>query len=213
MIFFRDPHLLLGDAPRRAYSLGSEAVLASLDCGVMQAEHGLALEEEVLQIALYDFIHTAPLREVRFLTNVGDWRQGFADVRLSATTVASFRVMAAEVRALLRAVDFRVRAREEDRRAAEREPADAKRPFLLAVQLRRLARCTGWARDFILWHLPLWEARALLHAAAWDEGRLTVMPGDGEPTPEDLRPEWMAFDTPAQSVNGCCGDQTELVQL
>lgn len=201
MDLFR-PHDLLGDKPRRPYSLASAEILRSLGVTV---HHGAELspKRESAEIRCYDYVHSAPLADVPSLLWTGYHEDEGAEL-LSETTVATFRLAMERQRAQIAAAEFRIRPTESQKQALEKMPADMKLPDAMTARWRRLARDTGWPRDMILWELPLHEALALLHASHIADGAITVAPDSGEDTPEDLRPEWMGeMNAECTNPEGC----------
>ncbi len=197
LAFFESFHALLGDAVRRPLSLGSAEVLRSV--GVTVHLPGVVLEpmEESRQIKMYDAVHVLPLAEMLKLVMFGTLRESVDEKLLEEETVAVFRRMVEMQNELLRECDFKVRARDSEKKHAEEPPGDMVYPSLLGARVARLAGQTGWGRDFILWEMHLAQALQLLHANHLGEGRWTVAVGQAGvmEEAEDLRPAWMVGES------------------
>jgi hypothetical protein len=192
LAFFSDPHVLLGDASRRPRSLMTDAALQLLGLTVHLPDHTLSLDEERIQIACYDYLHSQPIADVKWMVTRMNWRDLMSEISVSDETIALFRCMRDEYHAMIQASSYRIRLKQEEKEANDKAPADLAYPSLLAIRLRRIAEETGWTQEYIGWHLPLPEALQHLWASQLAAGRWTIAPQDpDEETPDDIRPEWM----------------------
>lgn len=190
--FFDLPHALLGEAARRPLSLASADALRLMGITVHLPGHGLAAEEEMAQMAAYDYLHRAKIEQACEMVSLLGWRALSENAEFPEHEIAQFRVAMERQAALLQACDYKIRLTPDEQKIVDKQPGDLIHPSLLALRLRRIAKDTGWSREFILWHLPLAEALQLLHASQLADGRTTVAPAqEAMSTPEDLTPEWM----------------------
>jgi hypothetical protein len=204
LAFIESFHALLGEASRRPLSLGSAEVLRTLGVTVHLPGVVLGLEEESRQIRMYDAVHLLSVADLKRLVALGKLTESVPDELLSETTVATFRHMVELQNALLEECDFKVRARESEKKHREEPPGDMVYPSLLGARVARMAKETGWSRDFILWEMHLGEALQLLHTSHLGEGRWTVAIGQAGPMAEeeDLTPEWMVGVGNKELANG-----------
>lgn len=191
LAFFSEPHDLLGDAPRRPRSLMTQAALELLGITVHQPDHKLDLEDEGRQIACYDYLHAARIKDVKMLVATLDWRRMFA-APVSDETIGTFRFVRDRYHALIEAAEYRIRLKEDEKKSIDEQPGDIKLPSMMAIRIGRIAEETGWPYQWIGWHLPFPVALQLLHRSQAAAGRWTIGPAAPDSaTPDDLTPSWM----------------------
>ncbi len=169
--------------------------LASLDALRLMELDFTREDFETREIALYRWLHTAPLRAVKAAIWTGEWRGLFsAPEPLDEIIIAAFRAERARLAAILAAVTVSVRAR--PKRGKDDTPPDVIAPTLATFRAVTIASALRADLDHVRWHLPVVQALQVYHHALWESGRWTVRPGEKATAEQlsDLSPEWMVED-------------------
>lgn len=136
------------------------------------------------EIALYRWLHIAPLHDVRFALWTGSWDSLFFNPEpLDEAIVAAFRHEQSRLAAILAAVTVTVRAR--PRKGRDETPPDVIAPTLTTFRAVTIAAALRADLEHVRWHLPVVQALQVYHHALWESGRWTVRPGR-EATREEL---------------------------
>jgi hypothetical protein len=177
---------LLG-LPSRPLSLVSHHLLRLMGSRVMEADPGYeTLEDELRDMTLYTWLHTAPLDEVCEAMWSGAWRamlEVAMDPHAIGETLAEWRERRLRLATLCAAVDYELEHKPARESTASSSPPPKPRgailhPTRLARRLRVLMRETGVARTEAKWQFPYWEAIQICHDADYYEGHWTVAPGE-----------------------------------
>ncbi len=170
--------------------------LASFDALRMMGIRFADCVFDTRQIALYRWLHIAPLHAVKSVMWTGTWDGLFANPDpLSEENIAAFRAERDRLAAVLAAVTISIRAKPRHK-DAEKTPPDVLSPTLATFRAVTVAAMLRADLEHVRWHLPIVQALQVYHHALWSEGRWTVRPGrevvrkDLEDlTPEALRDE------------------------
>jgi len=190
--WFESAHDLLGpDA--RPLSLGSSHALRVIDLRWLDSAQDLSLEEESRELALYAWLHTAPIRDVCVALWQGSWRsiaQQAPDV--PDIVRAHLRMERDNLMAVLDAAAIQERPKPQTGGKSQ-TPRDVIAPSTLTYRLVKVCQGLQISREEALWHVPLVQAIQVYHAARWEEGVWTVRPGEEitEAQVADLEPDWM----------------------
>jgi len=201
LTWFEPDAALPGIPGMRPYSLASRAALTLLKSPVFTAD---AIDRS--DIALYVFLHSAPLAEVTGSFWDSSWRAALPPIEaaLTAEDLHAFAEYRARTHSALDASRLVVRSRPKTR-YTEDPPADLVPPNDLAAKLTVISRNRGWSEEDILWRTWLPKALQIYNADRFWNGAWTVRPGR-ETNPEDyqdITPDWMpapivpaSIDTP-----------------
>jgi hypothetical protein len=173
--------------PSRPLSLVSHHLLRLMGSRVLQPDPGYAsAEDELRDMTLYTWLHTAALDEVCEAMWSGAWRGMLAvemDPLAVAETLPEWRDRRQRLAALCAAVDYELERKPPRESTASTTPPPQPRgsmlhPTRLARHLRVLMRETGASRTEAKWEYPYWEAIQICHDADYYEGHWTVAPGE-----------------------------------
>lgn len=174
----------------RPLSLGSLDALRRMKLDLFAADSPRIVTPR--EIALYRWLHTAPLHEVKAALWSGTWDLLFSDgIQLDDLITASFMAERDRLAAILKAVTITIRPK--PRRGKDDTPPDVVSPALEAFRLVTIAGALRADLEHVRWHLFIGQALQAYHVALWESGRWTVIPGR-EVKPEDiedLEPGWM----------------------
>jgi hypothetical protein len=141
-------------------------------------------EFDTREIALYRWLHIAPLHQVKAALWSGSWRLLFFDPEpLSEEIVATFRCEQARIAAILAAVTITIRPR--PRKGKDDTPPDVLKPTMATARAVIVAKALGASLDYVRWHLPIVQALQVYHHEKWNDHCWTVRPGK-EASAEDL---------------------------
>ena len=158
--------------------------LASLDALRLMNIEFAACAFDTREIALYRWLHIAPLHEVRSALWSGTWRLLFLNPEpLAEDIVAAFLDERDRVAAMIAAVTISVRPKPKSK--TDNTPADVVAPTLVTFRVCTIAAHIRADLEQVRWHLPIVQALQVYHDALWESGRWTVRPGR-EVKPEDL---------------------------
>lgn len=187
LAWFEPSHPVVDDdtAPMRPVSLASMLALELLGVTLLQdPPPALDLTEEMRQLRVFHWLHTAPIEEVKTAIWTGAARVAFRAEEPSDAVIAWFRAHLQRLRALLAECQIELMQRPSERRFAEKPPPELYRPTLMSAQLLRIAEKTGMAPDAIAW-MPAAQALQLYHAARWLEGSWTIRPKPRAPISQE----------------------------
>jgi hypothetical protein len=174
----------------RPLSLGSLDALRRMKIDLFAADSPRIVTPR--EIALYRWLHTAPLPEVKAALWSGTWDTLFSDdIQLDDIITASFMAERDRLAAILKAVTITIRPK--PKRGKDDTPPDVVSPALEAFRLVTIAGALRADLEHVRWHLFIGQALQAYHVALWESGRWTVIPGR-EVKPEDvedLEPGWM----------------------
>lgn len=172
---------LLGSVAR-PLSLVSHHLLRLVRSRVLDRDPGYKTEEdEVRDMTLFAWLHTADLDEVTEAMWSGAWR-AVLEVKMSPEAIAEalpeWREKRLRLASLCAAVDYEIApkpARESSATSsAPQPPSNLMHATRLSHRIRLLMRETGVSRLEAKWEFPYWEAIQICHAAERFEGAWTV---------------------------------------
>lgn len=191
LAWFDSSHVILGESAR-PLSLASSHALNVMGNRWLDTRESLTLDEEAREIAVYAWLHTAPLADVC----AGLWMGAWATLRDQAPPVPD--VVLAHLRmnrdSLMATLDAAaVIERPKPAKGKSDTPRDVIPPSLLTYRAMTVARATSMPMTAVLWELPLVQAMQVYHAARWEASVWTVRPGECVPEADlgDLTPDWM----------------------
>ncbi len=209
LAWFEPDPALPGFKNMRPLSLASRQALRMMGSPLFSENAELSTlnsEHERAHLAVYAWLHTAPLADITACLWDGTW-VALANAGAQATDadLSAFRMY--RDRTLKAVAASRVAIRPRD--GTDSTPGDVVGPVDLAFKLslvtRGSARTAGELRS-LLWHVWLPQALQLVHADLRWNGSWTIVPGRetsaADFTPEATTPEWMqgqAFTAPAPS--------------
>jgi hypothetical protein len=146
--------------------------------------------EETRQVAVYIWLHHAPIDRITEALWSGAWRAIYAEqAEPLPEMLAHWRHYRARTLAALSASKFEVQSR----KSAEKDdtPKNLIGPRPLPFTLALIARETGWAKEQILWQTWLPQIRQIELAALRWHGSWTVPVKPATTTPvTDFAPDW-----------------------
>lgn len=158
-----------------------------------------ACEFDTREIAIYRWLHIAPLHVVKAAIWSGAWHDLFVDAGpLAEEVVAAFRAERKIIAEIIAAATVSIRAKPPPK-GGMGTPPDVIAPTLTTFRICTIAAHIRADIEQVRWHLPLVQALQIYHAALWESGRWTVVPGKQATAAEleDMMPEEMTegFDT------------------
>lgn len=186
LAWFEPPHLVTDDdsEPMRPVSLASMLALELLGITLLRdPPPDMDHREEMRQIRVFHWLHTAPIPEVKAAVWSGAARVAFDAERPVEAVIAWWRAHLDPIRRLLAECRVEIQPKPHERRRAEPPPADLRRPTMMSVQVLAIAERSGLQPEEVAW-MPAAQALQLWHAACWQEGAWTIRPrerGDVSP--------------------------------
>jgi hypothetical protein len=195
-VWFEASHSCLGSSAR-PLSLLSAHALRLMGVTWLESVPG-DLEKEARELAVYVWLHTAPLAEVKASLWTGEWVETWIHAPDVPDIVrAGLRAERERLTSMLAAVTTAERPK--PRKGKDDTPRDVLPPSLLTFRLMVVRAEAGLTLDQAGWHLPLVQAMQIYHAARWREGVWTVRAGTRQITPADvtdLAPDWLQESGP-----------------
>lgn len=193
LTWFEPDAALPGVPDLRPYSLASRAALTLLKSSIFAEETPITAAD----VALYVWLHSAPLPEVTGCLWDGSWRVALPplEAALTAEDLHAFAEYRTRTLSAIAASQLAIRPRPATKHAEE-PPRDLVPPNDLAAKLTVISRNRGWSEEQILWRTWMPKALQIFYADRFWNGTWTVRPGR-ETTPEDYQdtvPDWL---TPA----------------
>lgn len=191
LAFFSEDTEFLGIA-QRPLSMMSHKALEIMDVKLLHPDHGLDLEEESKQIAVYLWLHSTPVETICAALWSGEWRKITEAMEgADEDIVIAFREWSARLIAMIAATDIIIRPREISK--TDKTPRDVVGPSALAFSVSMIANFTHEPTHRIKWHMFLPEAMLYYHAALRWHSFWTVRPGKEvkEADMEDLLPAFL----------------------
>lgn len=184
LAFFDEARELFG-IPARPLSLASREAIRLMGLRLLDPDPAYAgPDDELREMAVYVWLHTAPLADVTDGLRSGAWRAVAADLDPASysaeETLPLWRDERIGLAALVAAVAYDVRPRPRPAPAKgasarqDETPPDVIEPSRLAFRLRLLMRDTGASRVDALWEWPYGQAMQMCQAAQRWEGQWTV---------------------------------------
>lgn len=170
------PDLVAGGIALRPLSLCSQHTLALLGCALPEEAEGRSEEEERREVALYLWLHSAPVAEISIAIWSGSWRAivEAAVEELSGEAVADCRAMFWRQRQLLAAAEVRLIPKPD--LGQVKIPPEVIAAPVLAHRIGTLAARLRLSPDEIGWELPLPQAWQYYHEAMISLGSWTARP-------------------------------------
>lgn len=171
--WFESSHGCLGDDARPLSLLSAHALrmmgLTWLD------GRALDLESEARELAVYVWLHTAPLKEVKREIWTGEWRELWeASTDVPDVVRAGLRAERDRLTRVLASAT--VKERPKPKKGKDETPRDVLGPTLLTYRLMTVAKSCGLTLEQAGWELPLVQAMQIWHGARWADGVWTVRP-------------------------------------
>lgn len=169
--------------PARPLSIASREAIRLMGLRVLDREPAYSgPADELGEMGLYLWLHTAPLADVCDAIHAGTWRAAATvldpDDPASLEALALWRDERCALAETVAAADYDIRPKPRPPGSrpspAEDTPADVVDPLRIAYRLRLLMRDTRASREEALWHWPYAQALQICHAADRWEGRWTV---------------------------------------
>jgi hypothetical protein len=169
----------------RSLSLLSHQAVKVMGLHVLDRDHEYADPlDEMGEVLAYAWLHTAPLAEIPPALWSGSWREKMAYQESSAAAtlavLTEWREFRERVASLLEVSRIKVIPRKKS--ASDDTPVNVISPTLLAHQIGHVAELFGETKEFVSWHLPVWEAWQLYHVAMRRGGAWTVAGGESRKT-------------------------------
>jgi hypothetical protein len=132
--------------------------------------------DEIREVLAYAWLHTAPIETISPALWSGAWRaeMDYTETSPAATLalIDQWRVFRERLLGLLDATRIRILPRKKS--ANDDTPSNVIGPSLLSQQIALVGKHLGESREYITWHLPLWEAWQIYHVATRGGGAWTV---------------------------------------
>lgn len=198
--FFADDTTAFAGLEMRPASLCSWKAMSMMNLKLIEEDAEVSVEQETREIAVYLWLHSAPLHEVCAALWDGSWRGVWESAAEPAPhVVAAFRAWWARVLLMVRASAVRIRPR--PKVPGDKTPRDLLPPEELAAKVGHIAAFTGAPLKHVKWHLFIGEALQHYHTAMRWHGAWTVRPGAEVKAEdcEDLMPDFLK--TPAPDID------------
>ena len=180
-------------ALERPVSLGSMEIMRRLGISVMKPDHELDYAQELGEIAIFTWLHTAPLADIHRALWLGTWHDELvAPDGEYPTLVAAFRADRDLLSRAISHVHMRVRAKPGTSNSDV--PNEVVPPTLHEHRLFVLMNTTHQTREQLEYRTGIITALQMYHASRWHEGAWTVRVVD---TPEVAEAAFEGFDFPA----------------
>lgn len=195
MAFFADDPAFAG-VDTRPPSLCSWKAMQMMGLRLVRENEEAGIEERTREIAVYLWLHSAPLPEVCAALWDGSWR-GVLDSAADPAphVVAAFEAWWMRVLAMVSAAAVQIRPR--PKVAGDKTPRDILGPEELAARIGHVAHFTHAPLKRVKWHMFVGEALQHYHTAMRWNGAWTVRPGAEvrESDCADLMPDVLKVDT------------------
>lgn len=132
--------------------------------------------DEMGEVLAYAWLHTAPVEDIAPALWSGAWRERMRYTESSPVAtlalLAEWREFRGRLLGLLDATRIRIIPRKKS--ANDDTPSNVVGPSLLSQQIALVGKHLGESREYITWHLPIWEAWQIYHVATRGGGAWTV---------------------------------------
>lgn len=183
---------ILGVATR-SLSLASHHFVKTMGIRSLDPYAEMTPSEEIAELSAYVWLHTADPDTIAAVAWSGDWQEAMSyeeeNESVTLTILSEWREIRERILGLLAVSDFDIRPRPKSKH--DKTPSDLIGVSRFAHQVTTLAESTNWAKDYILWELPKWEADQIYHKTLRHEGAWTVKPFE-KSAPDDFA----AFEMP-----------------
>lgn len=203
LTWFEPTHNFVGAAlPLRPLSLGTWHIMKIIGLSLFDEAVELSLEEEMKQLGVYIWLHSAKLEVVTEALWSSDWRLVYEEFNEpQSEIIARFRSYRTRCLSALEAAKFSIQNRPKPDK--DDTPKDLVGPRDLTFLISLLRRETGCSREEALWHTWYPQVKQLELAALRWQGIWTVAPSAPVPSaPVDFAPAWARppqIDTPPSS--------------
>lgn len=174
--FFPPDREILGVATR-SLSIASHQWVKMVGLRCLDPFADMTPREELAQVSAYVWAHSADPDLVGESAWTGDWLPSLeyteSTPEQTLALVADWRRVRERVLSLVAATEIEVRPRPKGKNS-EKIPSAVVGPSRLAHKIATVSRETGYTREEVLWHLPLWEANQIYHASLRRDGAWTT---------------------------------------
>lgn len=187
--------------PMRPLSLCSRKAIQMMGLRLLDPAAGLTVEEESKELAVFVWLHSAPLPEICAALWSGEWRAVLASAEPLPALLSAFHEWRAMVLLMLDAAQVHVRPK--PKRKGDDTPKDLFYLTNLANTITLIAHASGFGREEIKWHIFLPEALQYFHFGLHWNGAWTVRrKADVQPAEcDDLMPDYLQTPVPPEDVD------------